>query len=146
MLVFILFTFIYTHLLFLVNIKSLNLEKKMWISQQHLRKWKMLVVRLHKFLVLYRWNSPALTSVFEDNTGLAVLRCISECLHSSTTNIGAELQKYTHAKLSNYVAAPITSCEVERSFNKLKNLFRSNRSRLEFHNLRMHMFIHCNKE
>ena len=40
--------------------------------------------------------------------------------------------------------APVTSCDVERSFSKYKAIVSDNRRSFKFENLKMHVVIQCN--
>jgi hypothetical protein len=50
----------------------------------------------------------------------------------------------TPGKIASFKYAPITSCDVERSFNQYKSILHSNRRSFVFENLKQHIIVACN--
>lgn len=84
--------------------------------------------------------------VSKKNTGLAILRKISQVLNGETLNISEEyINNLTPSELSAFKNAPVVSCDVERTFSDYKRVLENCRRSFVFENLRMHVTIHCNK-
>ena len=82
--------------------------------------------------------------VLNKKKGFATLRSISKVLSgqsSAVAEIGVDLSP---AEISCFKFAPITSCDVERSFSILKDLLRDNRRSFELKNLKNVFIIKCN--
>ena len=82
-------------------------------------------------------------AVIAKNEGLGTLTNISKVL-SGDTAVQIEGYKFTPHEVACFKYAPVTTCDVERSFSMYKSLLRDNRQSFAFDNLRMHLVIHCN--
>jgi hypothetical protein len=82
-------------------------------------------------------------AVIAKNEGLETLTNISKVL-SGDTAVQIEGYKFTPHEVACFKYAPVTTCDVERSFSMYKSLLRDNRQSFAFDNLRMHLVIHCN--
>lgn len=49
-------------------------------------------------------------------------------------------------EVAGFSFAPITSCDVERSFSRFKAVLRKNRERFTMENIKMYLVVHCNKQ
>jgi hypothetical protein len=87
-----------------------------------------------------------LANIVSKNVGLGKLRMIqaieqaSESQQPLTSDIDL-----TPNEIASFKFAPVVSCEVERSFSKFKAIFRDNRHRLKFVNLKKYVVICCNQ-
>lgn len=81
-------------------------------------------------------------SVIDKNPGFHLIKSINDAL--SGQDILDELKHYSLVELNNFKYAPITSCDVERSFSKYKTIFRDNRHMFTFENLKMYVIVNCN--
>ena len=84
-----------------------------------------------------------LDDVFSKNAGLRTLRRISEILEGRSDEIGVDGYEHSPAELAAYKFAPLVSCDVERSFSKLKALLRDNRASLTFEHLKQYLVVNC---
>jgi len=84
-----------------------------------------------------------LKSVLEKNKGFDTLKKIDNMLCGSfadTINVA-----FTLPELCVFKFAPVTSCDVERSFSQYKAIFRPNRQIFNFENLKKHVIVYCNQ-
>lgn len=84
-----------------------------------------------------------LVSVLEKNPGFLQLCGINEILCRNKPGSDFE-NEFSPFDLSLFKYAPITSCDVERSFSRYKTILSDNRRGFSFHNLKMHVVINCN--
>lgn len=82
--------------------------------------------------------------VLDKNDGLKTLMAIAATLSGETGVNAEQLRGYNSKEIASFKFAPITSCDVERSFSMLKALYRDNRKSFTFDALQMHVVIHCN--
>jgi hypothetical protein len=82
--------------------------------------------------------------VFSKKAGLRTLRQISDILEGRSELSGVEGYQHSPAELAAYKFAPLVSCDVERSFSKLKALLRDNRAKLTFEHLKQYLVVNCN--
>lgn len=86
--------------------------------------------------------------VMRRNTGFDILRRISMFLQNSNTpqHEACEfIRNLSPSELSGYAFAPVTSCDVERSFSSYKNIFEEKRRSFLFENLKQHVILYCNQ-
>jgi hypothetical protein len=82
--------------------------------------------------------------IIEKNIGYGKIKKINNIISYSKTE--EEIQKlYTLEQLSCFKFIPITSCEVERTFSRLKLILNDKRKSMEFENLRNLLIISYNK-
>lgn len=55
----------------------------------------------------------------------------------------AERHNYSPQEVSLFKFAPITTCDIERTFSRYKSLFAPNRHRFLFENLKMFLTVNC---
>jgi hypothetical protein len=55
-------------------------------------------------------------------------------------------EKYEAQEIASFKFAPLTSCDVERSFSVLKSFLSDNRKSFVFSNLKMYFVNHCNSD
>lgn len=84
-----------------------------------------------------------LENVLEKNAGFHLIKEINDVLLGQG-EIGNELKHYTLTELNNFKYAPVTSCDVERSFSKYKNIFTDKRHKFTFENLKMYVIVNVN--
>lgn len=80
-------------------------------------------------------------NVFSKNPGFEEMCKITAILRG-TSNVQLESDA-TPADIVNFKYAPITSCDVERSFSQYKSLLRDNRRSFTFENLKQHFVAYC---
>lgn len=81
------------------------------------------------------------------NEGLSILKNISNLIHDDNTDMNAAcdfIEKLLPNELNAYAYAPVTSCDVERTFSSYKHILSDRRHRFTFENLKMHVIINCN--
>jgi hypothetical protein len=78
------------------------------------------------------------------NDGYATLCKISDILSGSGVTLEEHKPALNSSDLTIFKYAPITSCDVERSFSRYKTILSDNSSSFLFDNLKMHVMIHCN--
>lgn len=81
-------------------------------------------------------------NVLEKNTGLKAMSTIHNILNGN--NVDEDFPNLTPGEVTKFRYAKITSCDVERSFSKYKNILRSNRRSFIFENLKHHVVVSCN--
>lgn len=80
------------------------------------------------------------------NDGLATLEKIAYILDEGKQGEKDDfIDTLTPAELQAYSHAPITSCDVERSFSAYNRVLEDCRRAFVFENLKKHIVIHCNK-
>lgn len=87
-----------------------------------------------------------LRAVLAKNAGFAQMQAISAVLDgdvSAQARIGIH---FTPAQLSHFKYAPITTCDVERSFSRLKLILTERRRSFSVENFRMYFIAHCNTQ
>lgn len=84
--------------------------------------------------------------VVSRNNGFDKLKEIATILSTGKT---AQPESFTDSltpdEISSYKFAPITSCDVERSFSMYNNVLEDNRRSFVFENLKKHVVIYCNR-
>ena len=80
-------------------------------------------------------------NVLEKNSGLKAMSTICNILNG---NNDKNFPNLTPGEVTKFRYAKITSCDVERSFSKYKNILRSNRRSFIFENLRHHVIVSSN--
>ena len=86
--------------------------------------------------------------VHNKNNGLKTLEVIGEILTGDVpkdTEREKQMNEMNPNELAAFKYAPITSCDVERSFSAYKRLLEDCRHSFLFENLKKHVVIHCNK-
>lgn len=86
--------------------------------------------------------------VRKNNNGLKVLETIGRILagdKNQRTDQDEEIKELTPVELEAFKYAPITSCDVERSFSVYKRVLEDCRRAFVFDNLKKHVIIHCNR-
>ncbi|KAL4085052.1 hypothetical protein QTP88_027890 [Uroleucon formosanum] len=81
-------------------------------------------------------------NVLEKNIGLKAMSTIGNILNGN--NVDEDFPNLTPGEVTKFRYAKITSCDVERSFSKYKNILRSNRRSFIFENLKHHVVVSCN--
>ena len=85
-------------------------------------------------------------AVVGKNIGLSILKEIAEILE---TGKSSGLCQYVEELLPNEIEAfkyaPITSCDIERTFSIYKRVLEDNRRKFTFENLMKHLIIYCNQ-
>jgi len=81
--------------------------------------------------------------VIEKNSGFKTISAICSILNGETDSVGID---FTPVQVSGLKYAPITSCDVERSFSRYKAVMRDNRQSFKPENISMYMVSHCNGE
>ncbi|PSN29344.1 hypothetical protein C0J52_27118, partial [Blattella germanica] len=82
-------------------------------------------------------------TVLEKKPGFSELYDISEILCGNKPSSDLKLQ-FSPCDISSFKYAPITSCDVGRSFSRYKSILSDNRRGFSFNNLQMHVVIGCN--
>lgn len=85
------------------------------------------------------------TNVLSKNPGYNVLLEIVDVLEGKAPTTPTE-QSLSTEQLAAFVNAPVTSCDVERSFSRYKALLRDNRRRLTMESIRHSLVVNCNSE
>ncbi|XP_049800302.1 uncharacterized protein LOC126235633 [Schistocerca nitens] len=85
-----------------------------------------------------------LQSVLQRNPGYSTLCKISDSLSGNAETFEETETKLNSSDLAAFKYAPVTSCEVERSFSRYKAILSDNRRPLAVENLKMHLVIQCN--
>jgi len=82
--------------------------------------------------------------ITQKNKGLHILSDISKSLNDSKAEVCEFVQSLSPKELSAYAFAPITSCDVERSFSSYNVVLSDNRQSFTFESLKQHVIIKCN--
>jgi hypothetical protein len=53
-------------------------------------------------------------------------------------------EEFSLSDIARFKYAPVTSCDVERSFSQYKTVLADNRQSFRFDNLKMYLVVHCN--
>jgi hypothetical protein len=85
------------------------------------------------------------TTVRDKNTGFSIMRTVLSMLKDeSACEDPICIEQMSAQDLLCLTNAPLVTCEVERSFSRYKTIFRENRHRFKFENLKMILVISCN--
>lgn len=85
-------------------------------------------------------------TVLNKNNGLTLVSKISHILEGNALQENDDfINRLSPDELSSFKFAPLTSCDVERSFSAYKRILEDTRRRFLFDNLRKSLIIHCNK-
>lgn len=85
--------------------------------------------------------------VFEKNNGFSMLVNIKKVIEGEAVIDENLPQNITNPEIISFFKyAPVTSCDVERSFSKYKNLLENNRKSFGIENIEKHMIIYCKYE
>lgn len=85
-------------------------------------------------------------AVRDKNHGLKLMETIGQILDGDQNNIADdEIKDMTPNEIQAFKYAPITSCDVERSFSAYKRVLEDCRRSFVFENLRKHIILHCNR-
>ncbi len=82
--------------------------------------------------------------VLVKNPGYKSMLVIAKILNGDNADISDIEVDLTVEEISLFKYAPITSCDVERSFSQYKTLLRSNRLSFTEENFKMTLITHCN--
>lgn len=83
--------------------------------------------------------------VIARNNGFSIMNEISIILNTGKLTKSDEfIDKLLPDELNAFSYAPITSCDVERTFSKYNQVLRDERRSFLFENLKMHAVIYCN--
>jgi hypothetical protein len=85
-----------------------------------------------------------LNSLLTKNSDLALLQYVRNVIDGQTPNDVIIRNQIVLEKSYLFKYCPITSCDVERSFSRYKNLLEDNRRSFLLENLERHMIIYCN--
>ena len=80
--------------------------------------------------------------LIKKNVGFAVLKSINFSIKGEQN----ENVDFTPDQISCFKYAPITSCDVERSFSKYKFMFNQRKHRILFENFTKSLIINCNSD
>lgn len=84
--------------------------------------------------------------VYGKNKGLHTLEQVGRLLDGETVNTPNKyIDQLTPVEIAAFKYAPITSCDVERSFSAYNRVLEDCRRAFVFENLKKHVVIHCNK-
>lgn len=83
------------------------------------------------------------TNVISKNPGYQKLCDIRDILEGKSSNIPQDLSLCVQ-QLASFRYAPITSCDVERSFSRYKSILRDNRRSFTIENFRQVLVVNCN--
>lgn len=84
-----------------------------------------------------------LNSVLSKNPGYNKLIQISDILKGDG-HLDPNEEEFSLSDIANFKFAPVTSCDVERSFSQYKNVLAENRHSFKFEHLKMWIVVHCN--
>ena len=88
--------------------------------------------------------SDKLQRVLQSNLGYSTLCKISNVLNGLKAKFEDFEPEFSPDEFAFFKFVPITSCDVERSFSRYKNILVDNRRSFELDNLKMHVVIQCN--
>ncbi|KAJ4446634.1 hypothetical protein ANN_13331 [Periplaneta americana] len=80
-------------------------------------------------------------NILSKNPGYYQLKEIQDILEGKTPQ---KPTKFSIVQLTAFVRAPLTSCDVERSFSRYKAMLRDNRRRMTTENIRHCLVVNCN--
>lgn len=109
---------------------------------------KFLAVRAQLDGVRHAAVRQKFDKIIQKNKGLAILREISAILQGADTGDSEPcdfINNLSPRELSAYAYAPVTSCDVERTFSSFKYIFSDRRRNFTFENLKQHLVIYCNE-
>ena len=78
------------------------------------------------------------------NDGYATMCKISDILSGNEDTLGVDEPALNSNDLTLFKYAPVTSCDVERSFSSYKTIVSDNRRRFSLEALKMHIVVYCN--
>jgi hypothetical protein len=81
--------------------------------------------------------------VQERNYGFSIVCKINGILGGNGATLGEEDPALDSSNVTAFKYAPLTSCDVKRSFSMYKKILSDNRRSFSFENLKMHVAIHC---
>jgi hypothetical protein len=84
-----------------------------------------------------------LNSVLSKNPGYDKLVQISAILKGDG-DLDPNEEEFSLSDIANFKFAPVTSCDVERSFSQYKNVLADNRHSFKIKHLKMWIVVHCN--
>ena len=122
-------------------IKGLEGQMPLTESVDHIRKVIEAVSLIPNGEVKIRVEEK-LQFVLNKNPGWKTIASVSEVLSGAAA--GQNLD-FSIAEISNFKYAPITSCDVERSFSRFKSVLRNNRLRFTEENIMFYIVSHCNQ-
>lgn len=121
-----------------------KLETKGVIIGDAIRTFKSVQANLEsipnrgEFLVKFK-------SVVGKNTGMTILEKIAHILEGGELDEPDEfIDELSPSELAAMKYAPVTSCDVERTFSTYKRVLEDCRRSFAFENLKKHVMIHCN--
>lgn len=83
--------------------------------------------------------------VIGKNDGFSSLKKLSDLIQGKNIREAEVLKaKYTVADIAAFKYAPLSSADVERIFSQYKCIYRDNRHRFTFENLKKHVILKCN--
>ncbi|KAL4153174.1 hypothetical protein QTP88_001007 [Uroleucon formosanum] len=85
-------------------------------------------------------------NVIEKNKGYKAMKNISNILERNTSIRDDISEELTADDMAYMKFAPVTSCDVERSFSVYKTTLTDNRRRFLFENIKHHVIVQCNKD
>lgn len=84
--------------------------------------------------------------VIARNNGFLKIKEIASILDTgNATKPDEYIDELSPVEMSSFMYAPITSCDVERTFSKYKQVLGDQRRSFLFDNLKMHVVIYCNR-
>ena len=129
--------YIVTNFSFLIDIFIL-LQRKTPLSSS----FKIFSETLEK-LSFYPFLSRKIETLKKDNIGFNFMNEIYNMDQKKFIE-DSILKNYSPLELSCFNSAPITSCDVERTFSKYKNLLSDNRKKLKIENIKKYLIVYCN--
>lgn len=87
--------------------------------------------------------SEKMKSMLKRNPGYALIKQVSHILDGSSEDTPEEIKPEL---ISKFKFAPVTSCDVERSFSSHKNILTDKRQRLTPQNIEKMLIIYSNKQ
>ena len=131
------FTFL-ADLIMKIEDEALSLDESTTIVDDALNKLKQVQGSLGP-KVLQKFNST-----IEKNTGYEELRSVLRAIKFNETDQELGTINLNPTQLCKFTYAQIVTCDVERSFSRLKGLFRDNRHSFLSVNLEMFIIVNCN--
>ena len=83
-------------------------------------------------------------SIIKKNINLKILQEIAKIIDGSDKIVSDNVKKLSNHEISCFKFAPVTSCNVERTFSQYKNLLRLNRHQIKNENLPFYTIPYCN--
>jgi len=88
--------------------------------------------------------SQKFDTIMKRNINFKNLQCIAKCLDGSEKMLAENISNLSNREITCFKFAPVTSCDVERSFSKYKNMLRPNRYQIKDENLHLYTIPYCN--